>query len=167
MKKLLIIPSFLLLIPMIGFGQVTKERDVVGSAGEVSSTGGMEISWTVGEAAINYSENANLIVSDGFQQTDYLTTGLEESGSIEGINVYPNPMEDQLNFEVASNQVQDLSGVLIDANGKVVMQIDQFYAADGYKGQLDVSQLPPGKWTLIFRSTSDLKQKTFSIVKVR
>lgn len=167
MKKLLIIPSFLLLIPMIGFGQVTKERDVVGSAGEVSSAGGLEISWTVGESAVSYSENANLIVSDGFQQTDYLTIGLEELGLLDGITVYPNPMEDQLNFEVASDQVKDLSGMLIDANGKVVMEIDQFNAIDGYKGQLDVSQLPPGKWTLVFRSTSDSKQKTFNIVKVR
>ncbi|MDB3906533.1 T9SS type A sorting domain-containing protein [Crocinitomicaceae bacterium] len=167
MKKLLVIPSILFLIPMIGFGQVTKEREVVGNAGEVILSGGLEVSWTVGEVAVDYSESANLIVSDGFQQTDYLTTEIGELKTIEGITVYPNPVEDQLNFEIASHQVNDLRGEIIDANGKVVIEIEPFKAIDGYHSQLDVSQLPPGQWVLVFRSTSEAKQRTFSIVKIR
>jgi gliding motility-associated-like protein len=61
---------FLLLIPCfnLGYGQVTIERSVIGSAGSDADNGNIKITSTIGEPIINTGENSPRFYTQGFQQ---------------------------------------------------------------------------------------------------
>jgi len=166
MKKLILSTFPMLLVPILSFSQVTKERDVVGSAGNHSSTASMEVSWTVGEVAINASENPNLIVSEGFQQADNEGVGLNEETFSGEISVYPNPVDDELFYEIQTDQSLELTGALFDAAGRKVLEIPRFTVEDQHKGQLDLRGLSPGKWVLKFYAPNEGTQQIFNVLKV-
>lgn len=166
MKKQILKTLPLLLVPVLSFSQITKERDVVGSAGNHSSTAAMELSWTVGEPVVNYSENPTLIVSEGFQQGDQGSVGLTGDAFAGEISVYPNPVSHELYYEIQSDQELKLIGGLYDEYGRMVIEINQFIVNDKYKGQLDLRPLSPGKMILRFSTESGEFQKTFNILKI-
>ena len=166
MKKKILNTLPLLLVPILSFSQVTKEREVIGSAGNHSSTATMEVSWTVGETAVNYSENPTLVVSEGFQQADQGAAGLEETTFSGEISVYPNPTSDALYFEIQTDQELELMGGLYDESGRIVLEISQFFVDDNYKGKLDLKHLAPGKLILQFSTESGEFQRTFNILKL-
>lgn len=166
MKKKILGTLPLLLVPMLSFSQVTKDRDVVGSAGNHSSTTTMEISWTVGETAVTYSENPTLIVSEGFQQADKGSVGLTEETFSGDISVYPNPVSDELYYEIQADQELELFGGLYDEYGRLIVEIDQFLVNENYKGQLDLTDIAPGKLVLRFSTESGEFQRMFNILKL-
>ena len=145
MRPRFIILLLALLLPGIAFAQVSKERDVVANGGEYSSAPGLALSWTVGEAAINTGQAANLIVTEGFQQADSDPVGTFEAAFPGDITIYPNPVEDQLTFEVTTPSPVRMKAELYDLNGKLVRQVPAFQTNRSYTGNLDFSELPAGK----------------------
>lgn len=166
MKKILLYVLPTLLIPVLSFSQVTKERDVIASGGEESVTPNLQVAWTVGEVAINYSENPNLIVSEGFEQAEISDVGIIEDEFNGVITVYPNPVSDQLFYDIQSEEEVELTGALIGESGRVVMEIPSFKVSGEHTGHIEMSDLPSGKWILRFYSTEDSLTHSFSIIKV-
>jgi hypothetical protein len=166
MKKILL--SFLptLLIPVLGFSQVTKERDVIASGGEESVTPSLQIAWTVGETAINYSENTNLIVSEGFEQGEIGDVGFTENEFLGEFTVYPNPASDNLFFDIQADQEFVFSGEMYDETGRIVLEIPPFTVNGSYTDQIEMLNFPAGKWTLRFVTSDGKISKTFSVIKV-
>ena len=167
MKKLINILLLTLLLPLVTFCQVEKERDVVASAGDYSTTASMEVSWTVGEPAVISTETASLIVSEGFQQADVNLIGIEDAYEPELFMVYPNPVSDVLNFEIESKETMELRGEVYDMMGRCVNTVPLFRVNAAYSGQIDFSQLPAGKWFLQFSSPSGKFVKTCTVTKIR
>jgi len=156
-----------LLLPLFSFSQITKEREVTATAGDYAITPSYQISWTVGDVAVNTIQTGNLIVTEGFQQNDINITAISEIEFSGEISLFPNPVNDMLNFEVRSEEDMDLIGELFDATGKKVLEIPRFSVYSAYQGQLDFSNLPAGNWFLKFHSKVDDSEKTFKIVKLR
>jgi hypothetical protein len=156
-----------LLLPNLLFSQVTKERDVVGSAGDYSTTPTLELSWTVGEVAVTTQQTANLVVTEGFQQANFGATEIAEDVFPAEIIVYPNPVSDVLNFEVNSKEGLRLTGELYDLSGKKVADIPVFQVDSEYRGTFDCSDLAAGKWLLRFSDSSFKVAKTFTFIKLK
>ncbi len=154
-----------LLLPGFAFGQVTKERDVVANGGDYSSAPALALSWTVGEVAVATQQSSSLIVTEGFQQADADLVGINASAFPGAITIYPNPVQDQLFFEVMTSSPTQMSGEIYDLNGKLVRRISNFKVNRFHQGEIDFSQLPAGKWLLRFTSANQ-SQKTFTVLKV-
>lgn len=157
----------LLLLPLLSGAQVTKERDVAAAAGDYSTTASLQVSWTVGEPATDFRQSASLIVTEGFQQADTDPTGVEKPQFPGEISVYPNPVVDILHFEVHGDGHLRLRGELYDLSGRRVKVIPDFTAYSGYRGQVDVSNLPTGKWLLRFIDTENHSTKAFTITRLQ
>lgn len=166
-NKILYTSLAALLLPILAFTQVTKERDVVASAGEYSTSPAVELSWTVGDLAVATLQGGSLIVTQGFQQADENMVGIAEPTFPGDIKVYPNPVADQLYFEISSDTPMDLRGDLYDLTGRRVMDIPSFRVNTAYNGQIDLSHLPAGKWLLRFTDETKGFSETFSVTKVR
>lgn len=96
----------LLLFPATLSAQVTIERSVIGSNGNYAEINGITFSSTTGEPAIQTKENGEIILTEGFQQPEYIVieelelkiyTGLTPNGDgandiwfIDGIENYPS-----------------------------------------------------------------------------
>lgn len=166
MNKIIYIGFAVLLLPFFAFSQVTRERDITGSAGDYSTTPTLELAWTVGEVAVMTKQSGNLIINEGFQQSDQNPTGMTEGLFSGEIVVYPTPMTDLLNFRVRSDKNLELKGELYDLTGKRVMEIPAFQVYSEYTGQIDCSRLPSGKWLLRFSDSSQGVLEIFSVTKL-
>ncbi|MBN2730077.1 MAG: T9SS type A sorting domain-containing protein [Bacteroidales bacterium] len=165
MKSIIIIINLLLLIPMLSLAQVSKERDVIASSGETAASGNIEISYTIGEVAIAQYTSGTLIVSEGFQQADGPMTGIEETEFSGTITLFPNPVDDLLQFEVNNSNSDQVLIELFDTQGKLV----QTYSFEGNRalqtGEIDFGQYASGIWYLSFSNPEDGYIKTFKVVK--
>ncbi|MCP4442491.1 MAG: T9SS type A sorting domain-containing protein [Aureispira sp.] len=167
MKHIFKITLVLFLLSNVAWGQINKDRDVIGSAGNYSSTPTLQVAWTVGEVAVTTETSGNLIVTQGFQQ-EYIgvsaVSNLEFAGEI---NVFPNPVADVLNFRIEVEKNVEMVGELFDATGKKVYEIASFEVYDQYQDQINFSDLPAGNWFLRFVDKTNNTEKTFTIVKAR
>jgi hypothetical protein len=164
--NLVMIATLMLLLPALGMAQVSKERDVVAVAGEYGSSSNLSLSWTAGQTAVNTTTTSGLIVTQGFQQADQSPAGVAETMFVGDIKVFPNPLQDVLNFEISSERPLRLGVDLYDATGKKVREIPSFQVPSTYKGSIDFSNLPAGEWLLRFHDGKGNGQKTFTVVKL-
>lgn len=156
----------ILTVPFLSFSQISIERDVIATAGETSNTPSLNVSWTIGEMAINESVNANFIITEGFQQGEQDFTGINEEFLGTEINVFPNPVTDILNYTITSEQSVELNIQLFDESGRLVEEFTPIKANAMIEGKIDMSQYASGKWILRFQSESQGLLKTFSILKL-
>ncbi len=67
-------------------------------------------------------DNSNGQISNGIQQSDYfIITSLSEVKQKISINVYPNPTISNIHIDIADNLQYEMSAVLRNAEGKVVL----------------------------------------------
>lgn len=128
MKKLIIILTGTLIVSTL-FSQ-SIERDVVASSGDYFEAGGISISGTLGEIAIETYESGNLILTQGFQQPGETGSGviLDLMAFFEGpfngsdMNTTLNPAELPLDqpYNVAPWNYPGTEAVASMPNGQVV-----------------------------------------------
>ena len=155
-----------LLLPGLLNAQVSKEREVVANGGDYSSAPALALSWTVGEPAVADYQTTNWIVTEGFQQADDNPVGVWEPTFPGKIVVYPNPVQDQLSFDIETPKPMKVDIQVYDVTGKLVRQVPQFSVNRYHQGSIDLTQLPSGKWLIRFIDTQSQTQKTFRVTKV-
>ena len=108
MKKIIFAIVILLYCCNISSGQISIERQVIGSTGNLTNTGTIQASSNVGETVITTTLQSNLIVTQGFEQPDTMfTTGINIMNNIKfNIYVYPNPVSNELIIETNFNTEQ-------------------------------------------------------------
>ena len=150
MKTLLFI---LLFVPMMSFGQ-----EVISSQGESYSNSNTNMDFTIGEVIINTETDGTHYMTQGFHQTNWFFSGLENhTPSYEAI-IFPNPTEESLNIKTST--YENVVYTLYDAQGKLVMQNELFEE----QTSLQVSHLAPGKYSLVLNNKTE-KLKTFKLIK--
>lgn len=92
-----------------------------------------------------------------------LVSGLKESGSIGSLAVFPNPVQDKLQFNLSSFvSNQPLSCSVFDQTGKLMMQIEiNSNQSKNNFHSIDVSELPAGVYHLRLNSNTLLMNSTF------
>jgi hypothetical protein len=103
MKNIVLL--LIILLPALGFSQSIC-NSVIATSGSYYANGQTSVDWTLGEPMIYTYSNANISITQGFQQTQFLPVFIpvmESNSSL--INIYPNPANDFLFIKISDNQV--------------------------------------------------------------
>jgi hypothetical protein len=138
--------------------------DVISSAGDHYDNGSYQLSWTLGEVAVQTYDNGSNMLTEGFHQPEILITSIEEENLTDiDLNIYPNPTTQFINIELRNNE-SNMTAVVLDMSGKTIFtkSIEAFQVESGF----DLSNLAAGGYLLQitekdgkFRSTHQI-QKT-------
>ncbi|MDR0619123.1 MAG: T9SS type A sorting domain-containing protein [Bacteroidales bacterium] len=141
---------FALVLPVIFTLQLNAQRsntDIVSSAGgSACSPQGICVSWTVGDIIIGENKNSRKWILNGFQQgildtlrpkgdLDTLPplTGIENiQRDIFVVSIYPNPVQDELNYKIECSEDFNFNVSLIDFSGKILWTEKNRKSKDSY-----------------------------------
>ena len=139
------------MIPSILCAQST-ERQVVATTGASVSSANLRVSYTVGQTVTVTANSGNIIVTQGFQQPDEeLTVGVDESESDLSINVYPNPVSDNLVLEMNATHEHTVNTTVYDMLGKHTgIAVSNMKVNGILKQRLNVSALSAGSYIISF-----------------
>lgn len=164
MKKIIIIITAAL--PVWLFGQ-TAERQVIGSTGSSATTSTVQVSSTVGEVVTATGTSATIILSQGFQQADGGTVGIEDVSSGLSIKAYPNPSRGQVTLQIDAPNHTELTLSVYTVSGQLTSVPVQNVQINGpFTQNIDFSAQAAGNYYLqLTNSTGSIKQ-TIRIQKV-
>lgn len=147
------ITSLLFLAMIASYGQ-TIEKFSIGSGGDVTENGGINLVYTIGEAIINETNAGNINLSSGFINGPFnVTVAINEDAPLfgTGILIYPNPASIAVHIKTTL-MIEYVE--LYNTLGEKVMHQNNFSAG------LDVSALKPGLYILkIITSDHELSEK--------
>jgi len=104
----------------LGFSQ-TLTPDVWTTSGDYFTSANNSLSWTIGECVIETYSSTNNILTQGFQQSNYSITSVQETGNGNySVTVYPNPASSFINISAESAGAQKSRVELLDMNGSVI-----------------------------------------------
>jgi hypothetical protein len=159
MKHCLSIVLFLALAVSL---KAQVKHDVIASAGDYSLSGGVSVSWTLGETVIPTYQNGDLILTHGFQQQLIVAT-LEKNLDLQvEILIYPNPASDILNVQFGSPTEEVMSLLLIDTRGRVVKTISVEISSS--EKQINMQDMAAGLYYL--KLTKGKLSNVYKVVKL-
>lgn len=146
----------------LGFAQSISPQ-VVATAGDYYSAGGVQLSWTTGESMIDtYIAGSNML-TQGFHQTQLTVTGIDQQNPTDlDVSIYPNPTSEQLVISIPKNESM-LTMELFDLNGKLVLS-EQI---SGIKTLVDLSSYASAFYMLRLRSEAINYSSTYKIQKTQ
>ncbi len=113
-------------LPFLATAQIQLERQVIASSGGYASDGGISVSWTLGESAIETLEstNADIYLTQGFQQPDSMdmVDAVRETVEELGLTIYPNPVGQTLKIRLDEMPPHSFEVRLTDLSGRRVLQ---------------------------------------------
>lgn len=151
-----------LFITNIGQAQII-DRQVVASGGSYTANGNAQVSFTIGETAIQYLAASGASLSQGFQQGNSTSSSIHSITQIDAkIMIYPNPF---INFiEVKSdNFLSKPTFKLVDIAGKTI-PIASTELLNGKHWRLQLNNRNEGNYALII--TSGNLQSSFPLTKL-
>lgn len=138
----------------------TLTPDVIASTGGYFANGTGSLSFTLGEPVIpTYGDGSN-ILTEGFQQTDYSFTAVDEiTPANVGISVYPNPFAST--FTIQNSGAKQLHAEIIDVTGKVILEKE----LTTQKTMVNLSNLSDALYFLRVYDETGTTVQTFKIEK--
>jgi len=121
MKSLLLV--FVFIIVHIPFNAQIISHETLVSAGETYSNSYAQISWTLGGIQSTTYNNGDVIITQGFMQSDLSVTTISKhiEDNNYSVKVYPNPVKDNLNIKFDPNNKEDLLIYLYNITGKQIL----------------------------------------------
>jgi hypothetical protein len=140
----------------------TLKPDITTTTGDYYSNAAGSLSWTMGEPIIEtYSDGSN-ILTQGFQQSSYSVTAVENVNEPHVIvTVYPNPSDGIIN--IRSNENKNLNAELIEIEGKTVYR----RVLENGQGEMNLGSLADGIYLLRVYDDSGKLIQTLKIQKVK
>lgn len=138
------------------------KQDVVASAGGYNVSGGISISWTLGETIIPTFRNGDLVLTHGFQQQLIITAVEENFQILVHVTIYPNPASDIINIQFEIPAEGDILLFLLDSQGKLV-KTDRIGAGTTNK-KIDMQDFAAGIYYL--RMTKGKLANVYKVVKL-
>ncbi len=148
--------TLVFLFTLIAASLAGQSQTVCSSAGAVSQSANISLSWTLGETLSGTAPSASVILTQGFQQPWMSVTAIRESETSQFL-VYPNPVQQMLNID---GDLNGCSVSLFDPAGKLIM----LERPDGQSYELDFGAMNAGIYMLVILTENGLRQ-SFSIVK--
>ena len=160
MKKILILLS--VLISIFSYGQTEIKKSAISTAGGSHTNGTTTVISAIGEVAVQENNQGNIRLSEGFIGPDILTAlGLENYDELNGLNIYPNPVDTRLFIEFPV--VQDYEVYLYDLSGKQLI-FSKINAKS--KGEIDLTGYKTAVYMLIVVDVKNMKRKIVKINKL-
>lgn len=166
MKKTKLLTTALFVFICFLVNSQTIVQDVISSGGGYYDNGTSKLSVTIGETFTDTYSNSGTTLTQGFQQSDYNITELEEtSKSNISATVFPNPTTNKINLKFEQKTDEAISYVLNDYSGKVIEK--QAISKEETLVEVDFRNLVAGIYFLkVFNSNGDYL-KTFKIEKLK
>ena len=160
MKKLFIL--ILLLLTGFTYGQTQIVKSSISTGGGSATSGNTKLVYAIGEVAIQEQTQGNNHVSEGFVGPDIATLlGVTEYNVLQGIAIYPNPVQDQLNIRFETSGSYEI--YLYDLNGK---QLFKKHLIDNYEAGYDLSSYQAAVYFLFIIDRKNKLSKQLKIVKL-
>jgi hypothetical protein len=166
MKKYLILSCTFYLFFIAKSQSISPE--VIATAGDYFVGSNATLSWTLGEVITETVFNGNYTLTQGFQQPHYNITSIPDDPNIKNdpladINIYPNPVGDQLNVNFKEMKQDNVTITLFDLNGKVL--INDIAENTTTVKQLNMTYVAKGSYILRFATKDGKFLKSFKVVK--
>ncbi len=160
MKKIIIIIMLLGTISF-SFGQVAFQKTSLSSGGGSASSGSLYMVYALGEIGVQEANAGNNLLSEGFIGPDVSSlVGIEDYAQLEGLNIYPNPVQDYLNIELPNTGNYEVH--LFDMTGKQVLNR---MIENDYQTSYNLSNLKTGIYLLSVINRENQKAKTIKLQK--
>lgn len=157
MKKLL---SILLLACTLSSWAQSLDQQVISSAGSFAERANGSLSTTIGEPFIHTFSRSNGILTQGFQQPQFVVTDVSVVARIDiKINVYPNPTTDIIHIQSTE---KDLEYRVLDFSGR---QIESGLLRENHN-VVSLYSMANGVFFLEIFSDTQHKLKTYKITKI-
>ena len=138
----------------------TIDKDVTASAGSEMSTSEFTIGYTIGEPIVGMAK-AEGSVDQGFWTGSLKVEPITAENDLDGIKVYPNPVENELTIFTDNNEIFGIT--LFGMNGQRVFK--QNVASTQLEHTIDLSYLSKGVYILRLFIKDDAEEKLFKIIK--
>jgi hypothetical protein len=148
-----------------GLSQQLSNQVLVPVAG-LSTSGAINYSQTIGETAIEIIGTSGFVFTQGFQQPGIkITDSPTPSGS--GVDVFPNPVTDNLNVKLFGNSAQKFTIEIISITGTILSSTSlDFVSSYYYVKQIDVTWLKLGFYFVKVTSIDSKINRVFKIEKM-
>lgn len=123
------------------------DRQVIASSGGIGASSGVQVSFTIGETAIQYLSASGVSLSQGFQQSENHFTGIRNINRIDAqVSIYPNPFIQYI--EVKSDiKLNKPNFSMTDVTGRNV-QISSEEIENGKHWRVQISNVDAGYYWL-------------------
>lgn len=157
----------LLFASALTYGQISLDRQVIGSAGQSASTSSLLVDYTVGETMVTTASAGTIILTQGFHQpTDNLVSITPKEWDL-SLQAYPNPTTHSvlLDFKVADPQELTLS--VYHSNGQLVRPAEKLTLHDRLQHTLDFSRLSSGTYFIHLQDMHTAKNLSLTVQKIK
>ncbi len=101
-----------------------KGQEIISTAGNFDTGATKNVSWTMGEIAVETLQSDQVVLTQGFQQSKIIITKVEKSKKPDfKLNLYPNPTENDLIIEIFDKPEANLKGYLYTTEGELIKYV--------------------------------------------
>lgn len=137
--------------------------------GEGTSTSGEISPWYVYSSSGSYSvslQASNPCGSDSYEKEIEISLNIVEQRSEKAIRIYPNPVKDELQFELLFEiDLKNPEISIYDLSGRLMRPEDSVPELSGKQGRINLSYLESGIYTLIIKTSGILVPAKFILVR--
>lgn len=134
---------------------------VVSSTGDYYVGSAATLSWTLGEVVTDTYTGTSNQLTQGFHQPDLRFSLIEDLAAEMTLNLFPNPTNGLVSFEVKNN-LNTLQVAILDPSGRIIYATA--YAPESVL-QIDMSSYADGIYFMQVTTESNQKIKTLKIEK--
>jgi hypothetical protein len=91
--------------------------------GSANTQSGLVVKYTIGQQSVTGTKTGNVIVQQGFQQSNWAKILDQNTISI-ATTVYPNPFVNEVNFSFSTSPGEKISAYVFDVLGRLVYSED-------------------------------------------
>lgn len=158
-------------LPLRSTAQLKLDRYVMAAAGNDTTVGSLNISYTVGElAAITTvtSLNGTLVLTQGFQQHDDILLNIdEELKIILDYTIAPNPASRFVQVKLSTDKPIELELAVYNMLGQnTPIPAQRKKVAGIWETEFDLERVPEGYYMLALKNKEGAILRTFNIQKV-
>lgn len=138
----------------------TADKTIIANAGNSVVTAEASISFTIGEPVVGLVSNENSI-SQGFWVGSLQVEPITVENELDGILIFPNPVENQLNIFTNSNPIYAITLFAVDGRRILKKKVD----VSLLEHHIDLSHLSKGMYVLRLLIEDSDEAKLFKIIK--
>jgi hypothetical protein len=132
---------------------------LVCSAGDIFTNKSYQLDWSIGELLTETFTVSENMLTQGFHQSSYIITALENSDPGVNLSVYPNPTADLINIKLSGFE-NGLNCTVTDFSGRVLQTV----VLKSDLEQIDLSNCPVGNYLISVQQKKRLIG-SFKIIK--
>ena len=151
------------------FAQISIERQVIGSSGNLTNTGVIQGSSNVGDAIIPTFSQSTLIVTQGFQQPDTINnnTGILLA-EVYDLNIlaYPNPTMNDIILDFSGTQTIEIAIEIYNSSGQIMCNPLKTSVQNNCKQELSFAEYATGNYFICVKSFNGKLYHSFKVQKI-